>query len=628
MKRRRRSALVISSLTAWFFVGDGFSPTTVTSAAYGGLKQHCTPLPGSVGEDLVLLGSGHCADNDGLTPRAYGCNDTSSPDCALVGDLDACALQCLKDAGCTGFELRTNQTLRTTECRVFFHFLPPAPWTWTVLDNGTQSVNSSRRAVATVTLNDDDDVCCYKRTYPRPCPKDNPVPVPPKQSDRAQEIFARMNAKAATASAGVLPNLTRMIEFCSANAVDGGGLPQVLFGADMCPGMADLTDNGTVAAFPSATDILRRFSEEFRVAEFGHGYAPLYTVQTLMSAYDVVNTNFPFVPNLFVPPTLGLNVTNPPTIPSYDPIMKNIFGCDNFTGDAAYTLDFREAADRITYTALNWVHSPVGNIINYVGLFDAVLRPSYVRDMMLVTPTDSGHYEAEYPNCVGWPDCTVGTIDNIYHILYAWMTGGGQTGGPYTPSLVPANCASQMNMIRQLTCSLQPNRENPHRAVPPNPIEYFEMDALGIIRYPEGVKFITASFKDYFGTAFGQLIRNWCLHWKWAMVWVLHDGTNPLDARRLLDPTVLAGSTLNVSLDPTFQASFDSMWTVANASRAKEASKWAEYETTWVQFVNTTNTAGISSAVLWTMGLRDCEDHDQCIGVVNATGKCACYRGH
>ncbi len=50
---------------------------------------------------------------------------------------------------------------------------------------------------------------------------------------------------------------------------------------------------------------------------------------------------------------------------------------------------------------------------------------------------------------------------------------------------------------------------------------------------------IVASFKDQFGTPLGTMLRQWCLHNKWALAWSLHSDSACLDARRLFDPLVL-----------------------------------------------------------------------------------------
>ena len=71
--------------------------------------------------------------------------------------------------------------------------------------------------------------------------------------------------KAAEASRAALPDLVKLIEYCTVNAsLSGGGS---LFDHNHCPGMAYATQNGTLAPYPSPTQLLDRFSAEVRAAE-------------------------------------------------------------------------------------------------------------------------------------------------------------------------------------------------------------------------------------------------------------------------------------------------------------------------------------------------------------------------
>lgn len=302
-------------------------------------------------------------------------------------------------------------------------------------------------------------------------------------------------------------------------------------------------------------------------------------------------------------------------------MIRDIFGCDEFPGKVSYTLDFLRAAERITYTAANYVRGPVGNIISNVGNIDAILRPKYVENMMLMTPGDSWHYEAQFPHCLQWDGCHVGTIASPFHTLYAWMTGGGPTNLKPVPT--PATCATQMSWLRYAVCGLGPTRDHPVGAAT-IPSSYFEVDPLGMINYPEGVKIITASFAAYFGTYFGDLMRRWCQHWGWALAWTLHDAAKPLDARRLLDPQVLANSTVNASVSAATLAKFEAMYVAANASRATPVN-FTDYATVWAEFVNTTNTPDAGNILTWNIGVRHCENYNDCFGLADSTGTCVCY---
>ena len=307
--------------------GGGGGGVGVAAAPAGG---GCPRLPSAV-NDLTFVGAGHCTNAQGLTPRAYVCNATASAECVLIdGDVDSCAIQCKMDDGCTGFEVVvpapspnarwrnvTGNTTTTTitapgggACRVFY-YRPPVDGLlpWVLLDNGTQLINSSRRTVVQ-TDGVADGTCCYRRSYPRPCPLDMPIPLPPKQSNRTKEIFADRSARAEAASAAIMPALERLVEFCLLNSTSTT-YPDGLFGVASCPGLADLTENGTLGPYPSPAQIIRRFGDEMKALEYGHGYAPLWDGWgcqpgvCLADRTQLFNPAFPMLLNLYQPLTLG-----------------------------------------------------------------------------------------------------------------------------------------------------------------------------------------------------------------------------------------------------------------------------------------------------------------------------------
>jgi hypothetical protein len=143
-------------------------------------------------------------------------------------------------------------------------------------------------------------------------------------------------------------------------------------------------------------------------------------------------------------------------------------------------------------------------------------------------------------------------------------------------------------------------------------------------RYPEGIKLITASIGDHFGTYYGSLLQDWCKHWGWALAWVLRDATTVLDGRRLLDPTVLPSTTVNVTLGPAVLPAFQALWTAANTT-PPAAGNYTYFENAWAAYVNETNTPGVGQTLTWNIGVRDCEDYDNCFGLAHTTGTCVCY---
>jgi hypothetical protein len=143
-------------------------------------------------------------------------------------------------------------------------------------------------------------------------------------------------------------------------------------------------------------------------------------------------------------------------------------------------------------------------------------------------------------------------------------------------------------------------------------------------RYPEGVKLVTASFAENFGSWYGSLLREWCKHWGWVLAWVLHSPNTVLDGRRLLDPAVLPLTTVNVTLGAGVAPAFEAMWAAANASRATPVN-FTDYAQVWAAFVNESNTPTVGNALTWNIGIRDCEDYDNCFGLADSTGTCVCY---
>jgi hypothetical protein len=219
--------------------------------------------------DRYLVGAGACTDAGGLTSAYYTCD---APTCNVTAPftLATCLAVCTADDGCTGFDFLTDPTTAATSCHVFVANppAPPAAGSVWALVAGTQP--ASGRVVVTSNAAAAGS-CCYKHAYPRPNPWTNPVPSPPVQTATQQAVYAKAAAEAAAASAFFQPALEAVIAYCSANATSGG-TPISIFGPEMCPGMADLTANGTLAPYPTPAQILQRFSAEMAAAENGHGY--------------------------------------------------------------------------------------------------------------------------------------------------------------------------------------------------------------------------------------------------------------------------------------------------------------------------------------------------------------------
>jgi hypothetical protein len=315
-----------------------------------------------------------------------------------------------------------------------------------------------------------------------------------------------------------------------------------------------------------------------------------------------------------------------------DIVQQYIFGCSAFTGkDGTAPANFYEAAERITYLAINNRHTPLGNWLNF-GPFDSVLKPSYVRNNILTTPQDSGHYYVHAADhvCAGWPNCTVGTIDHYQHILFSHISNAILTKNV-------GACPTQMEFVRDMVC--ESRSRNTFIAKGRNTstcqleqMTYIESNVLGTVVYPEGVKMVIVSFADFFGSAFGSDIRDWCARYGWALTWALYEGvynsrTNACeDPRRLLDPYVLAQGNIrtNASISAAYTNAFAELWSEAS-EQWDFTGRNGDNQSQWRNFVNEKTTPGVDNALLFTFTSRECSDADNCLGVAYSSGTCVCY---
>jgi len=620
--RTARPMTTLKVLLLIAFAVVGLAPVPASTAAMD--AGFTCPPPVADYFDQSLVGQGRCVGVDGGNATVFSAN------CTSFDAPSSCGGGCAAEAACVGFELRSLAD-NTTTCHIVSASAPTLgsneSCTW-AQQVGTQSGTGLSVAAAS----GDPDACCYKRAYPNPNPFDNPVPTPPAQSTRQQAIFANKSAAAAAASQAALPNVTALIDFCANVSLSDGSH---LFDVANCPAMAAVTANGTLAPWPSGAQIAERFALEIRAAEYGHGY---HTLTSNPSLKNVFNPSYEFLLNLWEPSLLdvpmaarqGLNdhgnlSKHPHEV--WDAVQQQIFGCDPFTGHKGMPANFTEAANRIVYTALNFHRNPLGNTPNF-GTFSAVMRPSFVADKIMFTPTDSAKYHDQIPHCTLWPGCVPGTIADHYHILLSWMALAGNV---FPPQHKASLCSDQMDMIHSMVCPRPPPTVNPS---PPASAaqcgaegKYWEADILGTARYPESVKFIAASFTDYFGNNVGMQLRDFCARHNWALLWVLYaddKNKNCLDPRRLIDPVVIANTTANATLAVNFTADVQAQWQVANASwTAHKANPKSVQQ--WKVLTNSTTTPGSDQALIWNFGSQDCQDFDNCLGVTHADGTCVCY---
>ena len=152
-------------------------------------------------------------------------------------------------------------------------------------------------------------------------------------------------------------------------------------------------------------------------------------------------------------------------------------------------------------------------------------------------------------------------------------------------------------------------------------ITFMEPNLAGTVRYPDGVKFVVATFTTLFGTENGRKVQAFCKKWGWVLAWAL--STNGADSAaldaRVIDPEVFAVTTAsrNTTVSAESEQRFAALWQGVNATGAKALTPAG-----W-----TKNWASLPAELGLSVGLRggDCGDIDHCVGVATVSGKCVCY---
>jgi len=193
------------------------------------------------------------------------------------------------------------------------------------------------------------------------------------------------------------------------------------------------------------------------------------------------------------------------------------------------------------------------------------------------------------------------------------------------------NIAAATALLRDLVCGLHVPKPAPAalpqcRLLPSANVKgsYYEVNALGSILYPDGIKLVVASYGYYFGTTTGSDIQNWCRRNGWALAWSAFTTTPRAcsDSRRLMDPTVLNATTANVTVSTGFVAGFQVGWSRIIQARQNATTLDGNLTVVWQTLMDNTSTPGTLS--LFNIGALDCTDGDNCIGMTQ-NGVCVCY---
>jgi len=311
---------------------------------------------------------------------------------------------------------------------------------------------------------------------------------------------------------------------------------------------------------------------------------------------------------------------------------ENIFGLPPFKNESNPT--WEEAADRLVYVAQNLRRVDFGSAPTF-GDATIIFNNNYVRDMILAAPVDTGLYEMLCngtakgkkpplkPNCRGWTSTSaVATWDHFDHLILEnlefWRLSSTNGSGFLSSVYDEAQALFQRSAFGGDYARV-PNITSL------GVMKYWETNVVGNVRFPEGVRFVIGSFPSLFGTLDGHRLQDFARRFGWPMVWSLaqvpkwgHFGRSsaPLN-HRVLDPTVVASPSLNITLPDAAHRAFEALWNLVaqqrqNASDVQWRLWWEKLALNQIQLAPAT--------------ARRCAASDSCIGSELKSGICLCKR--
>jgi len=319
---------------------------------------------------------------------------------------------------------------------------------------------------------------------------------------------------------------------------------------------------------------------------------------------------------------------------------ETYFGCPPFVNDSNPT--WKEAADRLIYVANNFRQLDTGNVPTF-GDIGAIFRKSYVKDMVLMAPIDTGLYEmfcythktnATKLDCKAWNPATigVGTLDHFDHIII--------------PNLGLCTAMANTTIAQEAVKLFSRNSAfaGDYLKLPAvnddDAFKYYETDIFGNPRFPDGVSFLIGNFHTLFGTDGGKHLQLLAEQYSWPLVWGL--GGMPSDSQttkssmlkslqqgldtptswagnqRVLDPIAIASDALNTTISISSKEAFTTVWTeVANRRKGPSPITPSESSTWWAVLAS-------SQIRLTPLTARSGCSEDLCVGSNAESGECIC----
>lgn len=440
--------------------------------------------------------------------------------------------------------------------------------------------------------------------------------MPAKQTDGQVQAFVKKSAEAKTASEAATP---LVLEFF--DSVDFRAALKTC-----CSGVADM----------SSQDLLEAFRAEVRASELAHhadgstkdmncALGLEYDWFLNIDQADLVNQQVSAADE----PTLGWSMEDNEEV---------IFGCPAYANRNEKTWD--EAASRLVYIAHNMRLGDVGSPM--FGTASAIFSTEYAKDMVLISPTDTGRYSMECPlqsntvhgeagagalgfNCTAWNPLTVGTLDYNDHLLL-----------PMFDIWAESEQNSRVDQALEFfsrTVFADGTYDDLPAFSGQGIKKYYEANILGNPQYPDGIRFLVAVFGDHFGAASGVKLQEWADKWNWPLVWALGDvsggggghrrrkatadATSFPGNQRILDSTLKRSAEINVTYPSGASDAFASLWETVSQARLSGTPTAAEVTNWWTELKSSQVRLAPASA-------KGCTNPDVCVGINVDTNECVC----
>ena len=389
------------------------------------------------------------------------------------------------------------------------------------------------------------------------------------------------------------------------------------------------------AASISAEELLERYRAELRSSEISHMFPAAPSISGRMRDFTIAAG---FAVPWFMNEWQATLASGSPAVGHPQDVAEQVlFNCTPF---AAKQPTWDEAADRIIYTALNFLQLDTGSTPNY-GDVTAVFSTATVRNMVLLSAGDTGAWElnchaptlgdvtssaAEQTlslglgimpgfNCSAWKPPIIGTLDHLDHLIlpnFAMLPSTGVT--------LAQRAARLLNHTAFAA--------GPYAGLPPieraDAVHYMEADLMGNPRLEGGVSFVIGAFAELFGTPLGSELQRLACRHAWPLFWALGDGGDKhalvyRGNQRLLDPLVTrAIDRLNVTLPTGASRDFNRVWSEVEHARGRASVPVQQYVRWWAELAaEQIRVAPITAT--------SCAVDVECIATQVSNGQCVCF---